>query len=40
MVRFFADGIEFMIGFKNDIDFNGISDDITQFGFRMLITKI
>jgi hypothetical protein len=40
MVRFFADGIEFMKGFKNDIDFNGVSDDITQFGFRMLITKI
>lgn len=38
-VKFFADGHEFMIGFKKEEDFIGIGDGITQFRFRMLIIK-
>jgi hypothetical protein len=38
-VRFWADGIEFLTGCKKEEDFT-IGDDITQFSFRMLITRL
>jgi hypothetical protein len=38
-VRFWADGTEFMTGFKKEEDFT-IGDGITQFSFRMLITRL
>lgn len=39
-VRFWADGIEFLTGFKKEEDFAGVGDEITQFSFRMLITRL
>lgn len=39
-VRFWADGVEWMIGFKKEDDFKGISDSITQFSIRILLKKI
>jgi len=38
-VRFWADGREFLTGCKKEEDFT-ISDSITQFSFRMLITRL
>jgi hypothetical protein len=38
-VRFWADGTEFMTGFKKEEDFT-IGDGITQFSFRMLIKRL
>jgi hypothetical protein len=38
-VRFWADGREFLTGCKKEEDFT-ISDGITQFSFRMLITRL
>lgn len=38
-VRFWADGIEFLTGCKKEEDFT-IGDGITQFSFRMLITRL
>jgi hypothetical protein len=38
-VRFWADGTEFLTGCKKEEDFT-ISDSITQFSFRMLITRL
>lgn len=38
-VRFWADGTEFLTGCKKEEDFT-IGDDITQFSFRMLITRL
>ena len=39
-VRFWGDGIEFFTGFKKEEDFAGVGDGITQFSFRMLITRL
>lgn len=38
-VRFWADGREFLTGCKKEEDFT-IGDGITQFSFRMLITRL
>jgi len=38
-VRFWSDGTEFLTGCKKEEDFT-ISDSITQFSFRMLITRL
>jgi hypothetical protein len=38
-VRFWADGTEFLAGCKKEEDFT-IGDGITQFSFRMLITRL
>jgi hypothetical protein len=38
-VRFWADGTEFLTGCKKEEDFT-IGDGITQFSFRMLITRL
>ncbi len=38
-VRFWADGIEFLTGCKKEEDFT-IGDGVTQFSFRMLITRL
>lgn len=38
-VRFWSDGTEFMKGFKNEQDFNGIPDGLSQFNFRMALIQ-
>lgn len=38
-VRFWGDGTEFLTGCKKEEDFT-IGDGITQFSFRMLITRL
>lgn len=38
-VRFWGDGTEFLTGCKKEEDFT-IGDSITQFSFRMLITRL